>query len=418
MNKRGISPLIATVLLVGLTIAVGVTIAIGGTSLINDLTKVFEPGEEQVQQSIISFSPIETKEKIYIYDTAGTIAIEKDDSLTYITKDYLGSTRAVIDSNGNLIYSQDYFPFGKETKENKEDISYSGKEYDEDTGLYYYGARYYNPDTGRFTQIDPVGSSSSPYAAFANSPMVFVDPDGREISKPLNLIGRVRLIEERFGNKYSAPEVANAIAYARWSGFEKAVGVFISKPPQELFDAVEELGLATPENPVDLKRYQNEYMHSEEVDWTHFMAALSAYYTASTSDPITIHEIIFERLAKGAGTTERWGLGWAISNENYPEEELGSEFARAWWFTIGGDVLQGIKYGRGENDLPDQLRGDILGLQAVETISKNPNIPLSKLLENSDLWSVRYKSYKESEYFKMNKKVFSGFVKWFSNNFM
>ncbi|MCL4244488.1 MAG: RHS repeat-associated core domain-containing protein, partial [Candidatus Dadabacteria bacterium] len=35
--------------------------------------------------------------------------------------------------------------------------SYTGREYDAESGLYYYRARYYDPSIGRFLQEDPIG---------------------------------------------------------------------------------------------------------------------------------------------------------------------------------------------------------------------------------------------------------------------
>ena len=63
-------------------------------------------------------------------------------------------------------------------------FKYNGKELDEATGLYYYGARYYDPKTSIWLSVDPLAEkypSISPYVYVANNPMVYVDPDGRDI---------------------------------------------------------------------------------------------------------------------------------------------------------------------------------------------------------------------------------------------
>jgi len=39
----------------------------------------------------------------------------------------------------------------------KNTYGFTGREYDEETGLYYYRARYYDPETGRFISKDPIG---------------------------------------------------------------------------------------------------------------------------------------------------------------------------------------------------------------------------------------------------------------------
>jgi RHS repeat-associated protein len=55
----------------------------------------------------------------------------------------------------------EYFPFGEtwvEEHSNRQRTPYlfTGKELDEDTGLYYYGARYYDPLTSVWQSPDPI----------------------------------------------------------------------------------------------------------------------------------------------------------------------------------------------------------------------------------------------------------------------
>ncbi len=47
-----------------------------------------------------------------------------------------------------------------------------------------YGARNYDPALGRWLNVDPHAErypSMSPYSAFANNPLIYIDPDGRDI---------------------------------------------------------------------------------------------------------------------------------------------------------------------------------------------------------------------------------------------
>ena len=62
---------------------------------------------------------------------------------------------------------------------------FNGYERDEETGFDYAHQRYYWSDLGVFLSIDPLAAKYpglSPYAYCANNPVIFVDPDGREIS--------------------------------------------------------------------------------------------------------------------------------------------------------------------------------------------------------------------------------------------
>ena len=109
----------------------------------------------------------------------------------YYLKDHLGSTRAVIDVAGNVTESSDYYPFGLQmpgrgflfgniaTKE-----GFTGKEQDGETGWHYHGARFRNAALGMWLSADPLADeypSQSPYNYALNNPVVYYDPDGREV---------------------------------------------------------------------------------------------------------------------------------------------------------------------------------------------------------------------------------------------
>src|SRR3990167_5128523 len=72
-----------------------------------------------------------------------------DAEVKYIHTDNLGGTNVVTDSNGAIIETIDYFPFGsirldEKTSSFSEQRKYIGQEYDEATGLNYLNARYYD----------------------------------------------------------------------------------------------------------------------------------------------------------------------------------------------------------------------------------------------------------------------------------
>jgi RHS repeat-associated protein len=105
--------------------------------------------------------------------------------------DGLGSVIALSDSNGNIVEQYKYDVFGKPTimEPNDAVISssaydnpymFTGRRYDEQTGLYYYRARYYSPDLGRFISADPIGyyDSLNLYQYCLNNPVNYIDPWG------------------------------------------------------------------------------------------------------------------------------------------------------------------------------------------------------------------------------------------------
>ncbi len=110
-------------------------------------------------------------------------------------KDHLGNTRLSFKAEGNKLVKTSetaFDPWGlvlngigqKNTTENRWELQ--GKEKESTFGLNRigFGARTYNATIGRFDRVDPLAHkypSLSPYCYVANNPILYVDPDGREI---------------------------------------------------------------------------------------------------------------------------------------------------------------------------------------------------------------------------------------------
>ena len=117
------------------------------------------------------------------------------DNITYYHNDALGSPAAATDQAGNVLWKEEYKPYGRriisDSSSDSNDIWFTGKPEESDLGgIQYYGARWYHSDAGRFMGIDPVGFSDSnlqsfnKYAYANNNPYKYVDPNGES---PLDL---------------------------------------------------------------------------------------------------------------------------------------------------------------------------------------------------------------------------------------
>ena len=116
----------------------------------------------------------------------------------FYIKDALGTVVDVADSSGQKLQHQIYSAFGKligvedgsgnditSAPELAPYFAFTGREWDEETGLYYYRARYYSPEMGRFLQVDPdpgrtktVISVVNRYIYARNNSLCYLDPTG------------------------------------------------------------------------------------------------------------------------------------------------------------------------------------------------------------------------------------------------
>ncbi len=104
--------------------------------------------------------------------------------------DGLGSITTLTDPSGTPVRSYTYDSFGRivdETGTVIDPYTYTGREFDPETGLLYYRARYYDPTTGRFLQEDPIGLL--PFGAgILNHLYGYVENNPINLRDPLGLI--------------------------------------------------------------------------------------------------------------------------------------------------------------------------------------------------------------------------------------
>ena len=99
----------------------------------------------------------------------------------YFLQDHLGSTVALTNSLGVVSSQMNYDAFGNlTTGASLTRYTYTGREFDSDTGLYYYRARWYDPQVGRFISEDPIGLAGgiNQFAYVGNNPQSAKDPTG------------------------------------------------------------------------------------------------------------------------------------------------------------------------------------------------------------------------------------------------
>ena len=139
--------------------------------------------------------------KTYTHSTLRTddpLAVDKAGETLDFIKDGLGSITDITNDEGFKVQHYEYSAYGELkaiTDASGVDISqnpildphftYTGREFDTESGLYYYRARYYDSKIGRFLQVDPdSGKMINPithinkHAYVGNNPINLIDPSG------------------------------------------------------------------------------------------------------------------------------------------------------------------------------------------------------------------------------------------------
>jgi RHS repeat-associated protein len=122
----------------------------------------------------------------------GVDQIEADEQLAtgttlWALTDHLGSVRDVVDNSGIVKNHIVYDAFGNVISQSNSSVifrnTYTGQEFDSESGLFSYGGRYYDPFNGKFIQEDKIGFSGGDTNLnryVFNQPITRTDPSGFE----------------------------------------------------------------------------------------------------------------------------------------------------------------------------------------------------------------------------------------------
>jgi RHS repeat-associated protein len=109
----------------------------------------------------------------------------------YIYSNHLQSASLELDGNAEIISYEEYHPYGTTAYQAMnasvnavaKRYRYTGKERDEESGLYYHGARYYIPWLARWTAVDALESEMPAWSSYNYgfcNPLIFNDPSGMQ----------------------------------------------------------------------------------------------------------------------------------------------------------------------------------------------------------------------------------------------
>jgi RHS repeat-associated protein len=115
--------------------------------------------------------------------------------LRYQFSNHLSTATLELDDSAAIISYEEYYPYGNSsfqsgrsaTETSLKRYRYTGKERDDETGLYYHGARYYAPWLARWIATDPLEGEYSPMSSYNyghNNPATWEDSTGMSGDQP------------------------------------------------------------------------------------------------------------------------------------------------------------------------------------------------------------------------------------------
>ena len=259
-------------------------------------------------------------------------SVQEYEEIIYYHSDALGSPIAATNVDGDLLWREEYSPYGSrmlhESRESDcssgvcapvvslwdEKQWFTGKLEETSNGVQYFGARWYEPELGRFLSVDPVPFRENNvftfnrYAYANNNPYKFMDPDGREVVQ--------------VGFSFALPEVLGTFQKAlgreiKLSGF--SMGVTWSSPN------------AYGEGEYDAGLYLTTRLNSEGVDTGKFAVS----YSESVNDSASVKDLA----GIGGGASVGFGPGGvdtAYSGEGF--EMIGLHFGPGAGVTVQGEA--------------------------------------------------------------------------------
>jgi len=202
------------------------------------------PSDQTVVHYIDKFSEIRDDKLIkFVYAGNNRIARctsgNQSSSLlagSFYFHDHLGSTSLVADNSGTVVQATVFYPFGIRRNQarctgwTKTHYKFTGKEEDDESGMYYFGARYYGSSLGRFLSVDPLSQDTTAltgdpqavhsYSYGRSNPLTFGDLKGMlkvKVNKSLEVIlipdGSTIKGEEDWASKMSLAIYKDPSAY-------------------------------------------------------------------------------------------------------------------------------------------------------------------------------------------------------------
>ncbi|RLA47969.1 MAG: hypothetical protein DRQ97_05135 [Gammaproteobacteria bacterium] len=263
---------------------------------------------------------------------ASYASITEYEEIIYYHSDALGSPIAATDTNGDVLWREEYSPYGSRLllESQESDCSsgtcipvesawdekqwFTGKLEESRSGIQYFGARWYEPETGRFLSVDPVQFrednifSFNRYAYANNNPYKYLDPDGREVVR----VGLSIRVPELLG------DFQNLLGREiKLSGFD--IGIAWSTPG------------AKGEGEYDIGVFSSALLNGEGAD----TGRIAVTYAQSVDDGASVKDLA----GIGGNTSVSFGLsGFNVSYGDQGIGMMGLHFGLGFGFLVQAEA--------------------------------------------------------------------------------
>lgn len=244
----------------------------------------------------------------------GAYSDDGSETLLLTISDYLSSASIRLSQYGDLYDKEEFYPYGDSSlcTFGKKRYRFTGKEKDNESGLYYYGARYYSSWTGQFLTLDPLAGKfpyQSAYCYADCNPIMKNDPTGMQTAN-------TAISSNQQKNKETNGTTLPTITYTLSNSLETPGST--SNISSRGINSQKVLSDNTIKNPVEppVKQIEKPKSNSEK-------------FTESYGDALT------DNLSNG--------VDFLTSPEGIAT--LGAMAAFAWWVPGGGQALTAIFVG-------------------------------------------------------------------------
>ena len=171
---------------------------------------------------------MDDKQRIALVETKTipepTPPAEPEQLIRYQLGNHLGSAMLELDAEAEVITYEEYHPYGSTSYQARRSQTeawkryrYTGKERDEESGLYYHGARYYAPWLGRWMSCDPweMEDGVNLYFYVINNPVRSIDSTGKGAEETKKVNPEMTSVQpkgtvERFAVRFTDPETGKS----------------------------------------------------------------------------------------------------------------------------------------------------------------------------------------------------------------